>query len=337
MAEKTQDQLSYLDLTEEIYTRAFAQAVADRVFVVNKDGNFLDVKMNNGDAENFVPLEGYKGKNIYDIDLDFKVADNFKACILRTIIKKELQIYRYELDTGQKTIYNEARFFYLDGERVLVINRNITPLVRVTDQLFNNQAILRSIIDNYEDSIFSVNSKQEYIVFNKAHEIAMMKKYGVKIAAGHKMSEYIDVKEDLGLANEYFENAMQGESMNIEHEFGSNSLFRGMTQICVFPLHNYEQNIIGVTVFTKDRTIHHKAREEKDKYLQTLESILADLSHKIRRPVASMLGLVQLADEVRSPEEMDKLLNFFRESVEEMDEYIKQMSKTLEENRSTYQ
>lgn len=328
---------SYLNLTEEVYTRAFAQAVADQVFVVDKNGTFLDVKLNNGDPDNYLPAEAYNGKTIYDINLDPKIADNFKACILRTIIKKELQIYRYSVEVNNRTKYNEARFFYLDSDKVMAINRNITPVVQVTEKLFTNQAILRSIIDNYDDSIFSVNAKQEYIVFNKAHELAMKKKYGVDIEVGHKMGEYIDVKHDLGLAIEYFDKAMEGHSSTIEHSFGNDSLFRGLTQVCIFPLKNYEDKIIGVTVFTKDRTLHHKAQIEKDKYLQTLETILADLSHKLRRPVASMLGLIQLVEEVRSPEEMDKLLSFFRESVGEMDDYIKQMSKSLEENKNTYQ
>lgn len=337
MTKEQERAYSYLNLTEEVYTRAFAKAVADQVFVVDKSGKFLDVKINNGDPDNYLPVDAYDDKSIYDIGLEPKLADNFKACILRTIIKKELQIHRYSLQVNNRTKHNEARFFYLDSDKVLVINRNITPIVQVTEKLFTNQAILRSIIDNYEDSIFSVNARQEYIVFNKAHELAMKNKYGVEIETGQPMGEYIDVQADLGLAYEYFEKAMMGHSATIEHAFGNDSLFRGMTQISIFPLKNYEDNIIGVTVFTKDRTAHYKAQLEKDRYLQTLEGILADLSHKIRRPVASMLGLIQLVDEVRDPEEMEKLLNFFRESVGEMDDYIKQMSKTLEENRSTYQ
>ncbi|MCB9045668.1 MAG: hypothetical protein H6550_05980 [Chitinophagales bacterium] len=328
---------SYLNLTEEIYTRAFAQAVADQVFVVDRNGVFLDVKMNNHDQDNYLPAEAYNGKTIYDIGLEPKLSDTFKACILRTIVNKKLQIHRYTVQVEDKSKHNEARFFYLDSEKVLIINRNITPLVQVTDKLFTNQGILRSIIDNYEDSIFSVNKKQEYIIFNEAHKQAMKKKYGVDIETGHSMAEYINISEDLGIAQELFEKALMGQSSTIEHLFGDDSLFRGMTQIHIFPMKNYEDKILGVTVFSKDRSPHHKAQLEKDKYIITLETLLSDVSHKLRRPVASMLGLLQLVDEVKTTDEMNKLLSFFRESVGEMDDFIIEMSRSLQENRNTYQ
>lgn len=337
MTRENESNYSYLNLTEEIYTRAFAQAVADQVFVVDKHGNFLDVKLNNSDADSLLSAEVYEGSNIYDIGLAPEVADNFKACILRTIVNKELQTYRYSRLINGRTKYNEARFFYLNTDKVLVIKRNITPLVQVTEKLFTNQSILRSIIDNYEDSIFSVNNKREYIIFNEAHKEAMRKKYGVEIKTGHSISNYINVEQDLGVAQDLFEKAMDGHSATIERDFGKDSLFRGMTQIHIFPLKGHEDQVMGVTVFTKDRSAHHNAQLEKDKYLNTLEGLLSDLSHKLRRPVASMLGLIQLVDEVQDTEEMNKLLNYFRESVGEMDDYIKEMSHTLQENRNTYQ
>lgn len=337
MNKESEQGYSYLNLTEEIYTRAFTQAIADQVFVVDRNGTFLDVKLNNGDPDNYLSAEAYNGKSIYDIHLEPKLADTFKACILRTIIHKELQIHRYTIQVNNKSKHNEARFFYLDADKVLVINRNITPLVQITDKLFTNQGILRAVIDNYEDSIFSVNKNLEYIVFNNAHKTAMKQKFGVDIENGHNMAEYINIEEDLGISQDVFEKALQGQTTTLEHLFSNNSMFRGMTQIHVFPMKNYEDTVLGITVFTKDRSVHHKAQLEKDKYLVTLENLLSDVSHKLRKPVASMLGLMQLADEVKTPEEMNKLLGFFRESVSEMDNHIKQMSQSLHENKNTYQ
>ncbi len=328
---------SYLNMTQEIYTRAFTEAIADQVFVVDKNGTFLDVKLNNNDPDNYLPAEAYNSKTIYDINLEPKLADIFKACILKTIVKKELQIHRYTVQLADKLKYNEARFFYLDQDKVLVINRNITPLVNVTETLFTNQSILRSVIDNYEDSIFAVNNKQQYIVFNEAHRTAMKKKYNVDIQQGVNMAEYLNVEADLGLGKDLFAKAISGNSVTVEHYFGDDSLFRGLTQVHVFPLKDHEDRVIGVTVFTKDRSTQHNAQIAKDKYLSTLEGLLADLSHKLRRPVASMLGLIQLVDEVKTTDEMNKLLAFFRESVGEMDDYIKEMSKSLQENKNTYQ
>lgn len=333
----TEKNYSYLNLTEEIYTRAFTQAVADQVFVVDKNGTFLDVKINKNDPDNFLPPDAYNGKTLYDICPTHELADKFKAYILKTIVRKELNIFRYTLPLKDKIKHNEARFFYLDADKVLVINRNITPLIEVTEKLFTNQSILRSIIDNYEDSIFSVNNRQEYIIFNEAHEKAMKKKYGVDIEVGTDIAQYLNIQEDLGLAQDLFVRAMEGKSSTIEHDFGNAGLFRGMTQIQIYPLKNNDDEVVGVTVFTKDHSLHHKVQLEKDKHLHTLEKLLADLSHKIRKPVASMLGLIQLVDEVKNTDEMNKLLAYFREAVGEMDDYIKEMSKSLEENKSTYQ
>lgn len=327
---------SYLNLTEEIYTRAFTQAVADQVFVVDKNGQFLDVKMNRNDPDNFLPPESYNGKTIYDIDLDPKLADRFKACILTTIVKKELQVLRYTLPLKNKLKYNEARFFYLDMNRVLVINRNITPLVEITTKLFNNQTILRSIIDNHEETIFALDLQKRYMMFNNIHKKAMKFKYGVDIEMGKKITDFVDIEEDLGLGLSVFAKVVEGQTITFESEFGNKSMFRGMTQIHVYPLKDNEGKIFGVTVFARDRSFFHKAQQQRDKYVNTLEKLLSDLSHKLRKPVASMLGLIQLVDEVKDMQEMNNLLTFFRESVSEMDEYIRQMSASLEENKNAY-
>jgi K+-sensing histidine kinase KdpD len=66
--------------------------------------------------------------------------------------------------------------------------------------------------------------------------------------------------------------------------------------------------------------------------LESLEETLFDVSHKIRKPVATCSGLVQAIikdPNIVNPENVREIAKYFVDSVDEMEGFVKQMSDTL--------
>ncbi|MBL7925685.1 MAG: PAS domain-containing protein [Bacteroidia bacterium] len=97
---------------------------------------------------------------------------------------------------------------------------------------------------------------------------------------------------------------------------------------------NLEGQVIFIKGTTQDISDIKLAETQKQHYTKALEEMLFAMSHKIRRPVASILGLINTM-------RMDKLnennlmeyANYFQVSAHELDAYISQLTYFLEEKK----
>jgi hypothetical protein len=326
---------SYQNLTEDIYSRALTHALADRIFIIDHNGVILDFKIN---TENSDHTGGYKGRNLFELFHDDPgVSKSALPLIRKAISERQTEVFRFVSPLPQKVQFNEIRFAFLDENRILVLHKNIEPLVSISAQLFKNQVLLRALIENNDDTIFALDHEMRYILFNHVHKNAMMKKYGKEIELGRSIVEYVQgVDEDMEKGRQMFEHALKGETLTFEADFGDKGMFRGNMMMNVFPLKNEINKIFGFAVFAKDLALQKKIQEQRDHYVSTMEKMVSDLSHKLRKPVATMLGLIQLIDDEKNEADLKKILAYLRESTAEMDDCIKQMTSFIEGRRDTY-
>jgi PAS domain-containing protein len=326
---------SYLNLNEDIFSRALTEALADRIFIVNNEGVIEDFKINTDYHTD--DNADYKGKRLSEIFPDDPgFSESALPLIRKAINEKRNEVFRFISPQPLKLQFNEVRYAYLDDARILVLHKNMEPLVSISGQLFKNQALLKALIENNDDAIFALDSDYRYILFNEMHKRNMKVKYGHDIEMGKSILDYIKINEDLGIGKQVFGTAFAGESHTFESDFGDEGLFRGHVLMHVFPLRNDIGKILGVAVFAKDRTLQKQVQTQKDHYLSTMERMVSDLSHKLRKPVATILGLVQLIDEEKNITDLHKIMEYLKESTAEMDECIKQMTTFIESSRNDY-
>lgn len=326
---------SYLNLNEDIFSRALTEALADRIFIINNDGVIEDYKINTDDH-----TDGnidYKGKKLFEVfPEDPGFSESALPLIRKAISERKTEVFRFISPQPLKLEFNEVRYAYLDDNRILVLHKNMEPLVTISGQLFKNQVLLKALIENNDDTIFALDSDYRYILFNEAHKRNMKVKYGHDIEMGKSILQYIKVNEDLGIGKQVFGMVFKGETHTFESDFGDQGLFRGHMLMQVFPLRNDIGKIFGIAVFAKDRTLQKQVQSQKDHYMSTMERMVSDLSHKLRKPVATILGLVQLIDEEKNITDLHKIMEYLRESTAEMDDCIKQMTSFIESSRNTY-
>jgi PAS domain S-box-containing protein len=77
------------------------------------------------------------------------------------------------------------------------------------------------------------------------------------------------------------------------------------------------------------------AEDSKAHYITTLEEMLFNFSHKIRKPVASCLGLVDLikSEQNLSEKQLKEYASYLNVSLKELDEYIHEMTEFLHQKK----
>ncbi len=72
---------------------------------------------------------------------------------------------------------------------------------------------------------------------------------------------------------------------------------------------------------------------ESQEYVQTIENILFDISHELRRPVSTLLGLADMMHDPIVQEDLAGFALHFKTVAEEMDAYIKRLNETYNRKR----
>ncbi|QCR24679.1 histidine kinase dimerization/phospho-acceptor domain-containing protein [Pontibacter sp. SGAir0037] len=119
-----------------------------------------------------------------------------------------------------------------------------------------------------------------------------------------------------------FNRALQGKHMRMEHEAAAGDTKRWF-KIEYNPV-TVEQGLLGVSIVATD--IHERKQNELllDRHSQLLQELIYTQSHVLRRPVANILGLVNLISRKALLLEENKVfLDLLEASTRELDEIIK--------------
>lgn len=143
-------------------------------------------------------------------------------------------------------------------------------------ELGTTNSILKGLIESVKDVIiFALDTQYRYLVFNKNHSQTMKKIWGVDIAVGENMFDYIKDPKDQIKAKTNFDRALSGESFIVEEEYGNVALGRRYYENNYNPLYNDSNAIIGLTLILTDVTIRRSLELERNRLISELQESLA--------------------------------------------------------------
>lgn len=179
------------------------------------------------------------------------------------------------------------------GKTINVARRN--GAVKETLWSKNN---LEALFNNTEELIWAINKERRYLYTNNAYRNAVFAETGVLPKEGDHV--YINVnfsKEQVREWEKYYTHAFRGEvftarTENIDKNTGQIIYF----EVSLNPLCKSGGNVTAIGCFA--RNITHLVNTEnaiKDQN-ERLRHIASISSHELRRPIASLLGLINILD-----------------------------------------
>ena len=177
-------------------------------------------------------------------------------------------------DTEEVEILKE-----LGGNLAFGITALRTRITRdqVEEALKDSYAILKGVVESPRDVvIFALDRQYRYIAFNENHRRTMKRIWGVDIALGISMPEYIRNPEDCKKAVINFDRALSGESFTVYEKYGDTVLERRWYEDFYNPIMDEDDNVIGLTLFLTDisgrRQMEDALRQSEKKFRDIVEA-----------------------------------------------------------------
>jgi len=175
---------------------------------------------------------------------------------------------------------------------------DITERKRLEDELHASEQNLSALINNIDDSIWSIDTGYRLITFNATFSLSFEEMFFVKVKVGDIVIDLVPQDwraEDLAL----YDRALAGEKFIVErrYRFAEDERYY---EISYNPIRT--NNVVsGVAVFSKDITERQRATIALQAAMVTAESsnrlkseFLANMSHEIRTPMNGVIGMTDL-------------------------------------------
>ncbi|MBL7856992.1 MAG: PAS domain-containing sensor histidine kinase [Cyclobacteriaceae bacterium] len=232
-----------------------------------------------------------------------------------------------------RTFYWEIHFKSItrpDGALMIsVFSRDITIRKAYQKRIIENEANLRSILNTIEDSIWLVNAQYELIDFNKEFFKKYKQAFGVKLAKGKNILALLpanlpDLRE---LWRRRYENGLKGRPGKYVDRYTIDSEWKTF-EIKIYPIVE-DNHVTGLTVFSRDISLHTQAQtllqeqnEELVKINAELDRFVYSASHDLRAPLMSVKGLVNMIRLDPEKKNTDEYIRLIERSVDKLDCFI---------------
>jgi signal transduction histidine kinase len=89
--------------------------------------------------------------------------------------------------------------------------------------------------------------------------------------------------------------------------------------------------ILSISFFAiKHRILRDKSKQQKELRIKALEDMLFITSHKVRQPVANILGIAGLLDNpINSQEELNRIVGYIKQSTHLLDNFTKELNQFI--------
>jgi PAS domain S-box-containing protein len=322
-----QDATQNIEIEKEIKKaserlNSFVESITDAFFILNNDWKFIKVNR---------AFEVMSGKSREQI-LGSEIWEAFPAIVgtnfehaYRKAIAEEVSVQFTECFKQSHQWFTTT--VYPSSEGLTVVVRDITHEKHVLEEIAWTKNNLEALINNTEDLTWSINREGRYVYMNTAYRKRITDMVGVTPQEGDDAYSHSGSTEKVnGEWLEYYRRALSGERYVTRHE-SHDPVSKEPThfEVSFNPIYkNSKHEIIGVGCFARNITERLKTEEALIEQNERLKNIASLSSHELRRPVASMIGLLNIMDRDNfSNPENEQIMNHMITVTQEIDEVIR--------------
>lgn len=203
-----------------------------------------------------------------------------------------------------------------------VFFRDITKEKEDQLQRQQHEQNLLALINNTDDLMWSVDCDFNYFIFNEPYKRNYKRAFGEDLYVGKSALNLKQGSAHVQKWKALYQRALNGEKFTVDMDFAleEDSYF---TTIRLNPIYDENNQIIGVGCFMHDiteRKLHLRKIEQQNEQLKQIAFIT---SHKVRVPLANILGLTEILDkeDPLGPANA-KIIEHIKTSAKELDKSI---------------
>jgi len=186
---------------------------------------------------------------------------------------------------------------------------------------------LKAIFDSTTDTHILVGRDHKVLAFNRSAEMFIHSHYKHKLANGDNILEYTDTTI-LSQFKKYFSIALSGRSIKREWMLMPGTELECWKVTTFIPVKDNSGEVIGVSLNSNDVTHRKKQEAYINVQNEALHRIAIMQSHELRRPVASLLGIMDL---IKMENIYFNYFDMMEITVNELDEKIRGIVKDSED------
>ncbi|MFA6246782.1 MAG: GAF domain-containing protein [Mucilaginibacter sp.] len=185
---------------------------------------------------------------------------------------------------------------------------------------------LKAIFDSSKDTHILADRNYEVLAFNRSAAAFVKNAYGRKLAEGDTLLDFTEARI-LPQFKKYFNIALTGRSIKREWLLMQGTPFACWKVTTFIPVRNSVGDVMGVALNSTDITHHKKQEAYINIQNEALNRIAIIQSHELRRPVASLLGIMDL---IKMENINFSYFDMMELTVNELDEKIRSIVKDSE-------
>lgn len=260
----------------EAKTRAILAAIPDLMFILNKEGTFLDVK-NTSIAHLPLSEEYIIGHTIYEI-LPEHLAASLERRVTAVIESGQSATIEYELNLPTGTRHFEGRIVKYEDNEVLMITRDYTEQRKAAQEIAEKNEFIQLVLDSSPSMIFVKDAEGRYIMAN--HTFAEKHDLEVDNVLGKTDFELRLNEEENGFYKDIDRKVLlDGSEINVLEYFtqkNGNKLWLSTTKRPIFTK-NGEMNILGIATDITEQRKATKLLQQSEKLHRLLSENSRDL------------------------------------------------------------
>ncbi len=152
-------------LESERRSRSLVAAIPDLMFVVSKDGTYLDFMADHRDRL-FIPSTELIGRNIRDTGFSPEQADAIMDHIARVLETRVMAEFEYTMEIQGRKEYWSARMVAMDDDKVLALCRDVTERTRAEEALRASEERYRALYRDNPSMFFTLDERGTVISVN---------------------------------------------------------------------------------------------------------------------------------------------------------------------------
>lgn len=194
--------------------------------------------------------------------------------------------------------------------------------------LEENELKYKAIIDSTEDRHVLIDLNNKILAFNKSALKNLAATFGFEMKEGDDFVDYFKGHEHVFMLNEGIAKAFDNEIYTYESCVNSPTGDKWL-RISYLPVNNTEGSPVGISINWSDITAQKEAEQKAQNQLKQLREFSHITSHKLRQPLANIIGLTDLITGGANNEEIASLIYKLKTVASDLDDVINTMSLTV--------